>query len=155
MDANHINLILDAFTNVMPQLGLNNIEKKSMSLRDKIIKSDGVGIVISIIGDIKGNIIYLLSEEDAKNIASIMMMGMPVEVLDEMSKSAVSELINMLTANAATNFANNGIGIDISPPMLMHGDVIVSTNVEKVLSLKMGIENMLMEVNIALEDSVA
>ena len=71
MDANHINLILDAFTNVMPQLGLNNIEKKSMSLRDKIIKSDGVGIVISIIGDIKGNIIYLLSEEDAKNIASI------------------------------------------------------------------------------------
>ena len=155
MDANHINLILDAFTNVMPQLGLNNIEKKSMSLRDKIIKSDGVGIVISIIGDIKGNIIYLLSEEDAKNIASIMMMGMPVEVLDEMSKSAVAELINMLTANAATNFANNGIGIDISPAMLMHGDVIVSTNVEKVLSLKMGIENMLMEVNIALEDSVA
>ena len=29
MDANHINLILDAFTNVMPQLGLNNIEKKA------------------------------------------------------------------------------------------------------------------------------
>lgn len=153
MDAKHVNLILDAFTNVMPQLGLSNIEKKNMSLRDKIITSTGVGIVISILGDIKGNIIYILSEEDAKTIASTMMMGMPVDVLDEMSKSAVSELINMLTANAATNFANNGIVIDISPPMLIHGDVVVSTNVDKVLSLKMGINDMLMEVNIALENS--
>ena len=155
MNANNINLILEAFNNIMPQLGINNVEKKGMALKGKIIEGEGVGIVISIIGDIKGNIIYLLSEDDAKSIASKMMMGMPVDILDEMSKSAVSELINMLTANAATNFANSGIGIDISPPVLIHGDVSVSTNVDKVLSLEMGIEDMLMEVNIALEAPVA
>lgn len=155
MDARHVNFILEAFNNVMPQLGLNNIERKGLSVRDRVIKSEGVGIVISIIGDVKGNIIYLLSEENAKKIASQMMMGMPVETFDEMSKSAVSELINMLTANAATNFANNGIGIDISPPMLMHGDVVVSTNVDKVLSLQMQIDDMPLEINIALEDAAA
>ena len=34
-----------------------------------------------------------------------MMMGMPVDDFNEMAQSAISELVNMLTANVATNYS--------------------------------------------------
>ncbi len=61
--------------------------------------------IVGIVGDIKGNIVYSIDSEDALKIASTMMMGMEINVLDDMAKSAISELTNMLTANAATFFA--------------------------------------------------
>jgi chemotaxis protein CheX len=49
MDVNYINPILSSFANVLPQLGLANIEKKSISLKNKFIKSPGVVIIIGIV----------------------------------------------------------------------------------------------------------
>lgn len=51
-----------------------------------------------------------------------MMMGMPVDELDELSKSALSELANMIMGNSATLLFNAGVNIDITPPTLMMGD---------------------------------
>lgn len=104
MDVNYINPILNSFASVLPQLGLPDVEKKGISLRGRFIESPGVVIIVGIIGDIKGNVIYGLSLDDAKRIASTMMMGMPVEQFDELAQSAISELTNMLTATVATNF---------------------------------------------------
>ena len=51
-----------------------------------------------------------------------MMMGMPVTEFDEMSKSAISEMSNMIMGNAATILYNRGINIDITPPSLLMGE---------------------------------
>lgn len=51
-----------------------------------------------------------------------MMMGMPVEELDELSKSAITELSNMILGNAATIFYNRSIKMEITPPALFVGD---------------------------------
>lgn len=53
-----------------------------------------------------------------------MMMGLPVEELNEMAQSALSELSNMLTANASINFSNIGVNVNISTPTLMYGQDI-------------------------------
>lgn len=152
MDAKHINNILAAFTNIMPMLGMDDVQKKGMLLKGKDIHSLGIGVVISLVGDIKGNIIYTMTEDSAKKFASKMMMGMPVETLDDMSKSAVSEMINMLTGNVATNFSNDGVTIDISPPAFLQGEVLISTSTTQVLSLDMCINGIDIQVNISLED---
>jgi chemotaxis protein CheX len=60
----------------------------------------------------------------AKSIASGMMMGMPVNEIDEMAKSALSELGNMIMGNSATLLFNQGIKIDITPPSLVKGTSI-------------------------------
>jgi len=151
MDVNHINPVLESFNNILPQLGLNDIQKKGVSVRGKYIKSIGVVIIIGIIGDVKGNIIYGMSIDTAKKIASIMMMGMPVENFDEMPQSAISELVNMLTANVAMNFLNDNINVDISTPTLIEGDFTASSNAEKVLCVEMSVDGMIIEVNISLE----
>lgn len=150
MDVNLVNPFIDSFLNVMPELGFKEVKKQGVSVKGKSIKSLGVMIIIGIVGDIKGNIIYSLNDESAKQIASVMMMGMPVTELDDMAQSALSELSNMLTANASTNFAGNGTNINISTPTLMHGsDFEAKMNSDQVLCVGLLIDNIPIEVNIA------
>ncbi len=151
MDVNYINPILNSFASVLPQLGLANVHKKGISLKGRFIQSPGVMIIVGIIGDIRGNIIYGLSLDDAKKIASTMMMGMPVDNFDELAQSAISELTNMLTANVATNFSNDNININISTPTLIHGEFTANANSDKVVCVEMGVNDMIIEVNISME----
>ena len=92
-----------------------------------------------------------MSEDTAKAIASKMMMGMPVDEFNELAQSAISELINMLTANTATNFSENGIIIDISTPTLMYGDFKASACSDQVLCVKMVVDDYEVDVNISIE----
>jgi chemotaxis protein CheX len=151
MDVNYINPILNSFASIMPQLGLANVGKKGMSLKGRLIESPGVMIIVGIIGDIQGNVIYGMSLDDAKKIASTMMMGMPVDEFNELAQSAISELTNMLTANVATNFSNDNININISTPTLIHGKFTANASSDKVVCVEMGVNDMVIEVNISME----
>ncbi|MDT8715179.1 chemotaxis protein CheX [Clostridium sp. 19966] len=153
MDIKYINPFLNSFLNVLPQLGLNDIKKNKVDIKGKEIESTGVIIILGVIGDIKGNIIYTTNMDGAKAIASKMMMGMPVLELDEMAQSAISELTNMLTANAATLLAEDGINIDISTPTLVYGDFTANASVDKVICIEMLVEGLPFEVNISLENA--
>ncbi|MBK1809394.1 chemotaxis protein CheX [Clostridium sp. YIM B02505] len=151
MDVKYINPFLDAFSNVFPQLGINEIRKGSVSIKEASVESPGVIIILGIIGDVKGNVIYTTTIDAAKSIAQIMMMGMPVPELNEMAQSAISELTNMLTANACMSFEREGINIDISTPTLMYGKFTAKASSNKVLCIEMFVNNMPFEVNISLD----
>lgn len=91
--------------------------------------------------------------EDAKKIASTMMMGMPVDEFDEISMSALSELANMLTANAATCFSTIGISIDISTPSMLHGEnMSIKMSSSQVLCIQLFADDIPIEINIAFEN---
>ena len=75
----------------------------------------------------RGQVFLGMDTSTACDIASRMMMGMPVETLDDMANSAISELGNMIMGNAATIFANQKILIDITPPTLCRGSLKIST----------------------------
>lgn len=152
MDVKYINPFLDALVNVMPQLGINNIKKSKVSIRGKSINSPGVLIIIGIVGDLRGNVIYGTTIENAKKIASLMMMGAPVKELNEIAQSAISELSNMITANASTLFSEEGINIDISTPTLMYGSFKATASAEKVLCIEMLVNDLPFEVNISIEN---
>jgi len=152
MDVNLINPFVNSFLNVMPQLGFKEVKKQGVSVKGKSIKSLGVMLILGIVGDIKGNIIYSLDVESAKQIASVMMMGFPVAELDDMAQSALSELSNMLTANASTNFWENGTNINISTPTLMHGnDFEAKLNTDKALCISILVDNIPIEINVAFD----
>jgi chemotaxis protein CheX len=152
MDIKHVNPFIESFAIVMPQLGFSNIQKGNLSVKDKELISSGIVIIVGIVGAVKGNIVYTIDVENAKKIASTMMMGMPVDELDEMSKSALAELTNMLTANAATSFSNSGIPIDISTPTLLHGkNMVVDMSSNQVLCIELLADGIAVEVNIAFE----
>ncbi len=152
MDVKLVNPFVEAFVNVMPMLGFQDVKKGNLSLKGKELNSGGVLIIVGIVGSVRGNVVYSFSMEDAKKIASTMMMGMPVSELDDMSKSALSELTNMLTANAATSFSNMDMLIDISTPTLLHGtNVSVKMSSEQVLCIQLIANDIPIDVNISFE----
>jgi chemotaxis protein CheX len=51
-----------------------------------------------------------------------MMGGLPVDSLDDMAKSAISELGNMIIGNTATILSTRGISVEITPPSLHVGE---------------------------------
>ena len=152
MDVKHINPFVESFIKVIPQIGFNKINIGKVSAKSRELTYSGVIIVVGIVGEIKGNVVYYTNLESAKKIASTMMMGMPIEEFDEMSKSALSELTNMLTANAATIFYNMGVQIDISTPTLFHGEnVSVKMSSSQVLCVELFADDNPFEVNISIE----
>ena len=150
MDVKHINPVIESFENIMPQLGLSSVNKEGISLKGNFIESSGVVIIIGLIGDVKGNIIYGMSMEDAKKMASTMMMGMPVDEFNEMVQSAISELVNMLTANVATNFSRDNINVDISTPTLIQGTFTANASTDKVICVTMNVDDIKIDANISL-----
>lgn len=151
MDVKYINPFIDAVYNIFPQFGMTDIRRNNISLKGKDIKSTGVVVMLGLIGDIRGNVIYSISDTDAMRIASVMMMGANVESFDELAQSAVSELTNMLTATAASVFFNEGINVNISTPTLVYGDFVATMSTEKTICVDMNIDGMAFEINIAME----
>lgn len=151
MDVKYINPFIGSFLNIMPQFGLTDIKKNRIFVKGREIDSTGVMIILGIIGDVRGSVIYSTTIDAAKMIASAMMMGAPVLELDELAQSAISELTNMLTANAATDFFNDGININISTPTLMYGEFTANTNSDKTICIEMLANNMPFEINISYE----
>lgn len=122
MDVNTINPILTSFAGILPQLGFQNVEKKGLSLAGSTLTNKGIMINISMVGPLKGAILIGMDLDAAKQFASRMMMGMEVAEFDGLAQSALSEMANMVCANACTNFAQIGVaGLDISPPTLLMG----------------------------------
>lgn len=120
MDVNFINPILTAFAEILPQIGFQKVEKKNISLVGPTFDYDGVLINLAVVGSIKGVILIGMDIDSAKRFASHMMMGMEVTEFDALAQSAVSEMGNMVCANACTQFSKVGIdGLDISPPTIM------------------------------------
>lgn len=152
MDLNYVNPFCESFESVMPKIGLTEVKNNGVSLKGRFLESQGIMIIVGIMGDIKGSVIYSTTLENAKKLASVMMKGKPVYELEGIAESAVSELTNMLTANAATNFSMKDITVKISPPILMYGNFTANASTNKVFCVEMVIDDMILEVNVALEN---
>lgn len=125
LDVKHINPFLQSSLNIfesMVQVKLTVDRPRISSLSfDKVTFILQVGIT----GEMKGQVLIVMSLDRAKDIASRMMCGMPVPELDEMSRSALGELSNMIMGNTATLFSTQDILIDITPPMSLLGNKLM------------------------------
>ncbi len=152
MDVNFINPFIQAVLDIMPQLGFQQVNRTDLQLKSNKIIASGAVLTVGFVGEKKGNVVYVIEMEGAKQIASTMMMGMPVTEFDDMAKSAVSELSNMLSANASIHFSELGISTDISVPALVYGENIeVNMNRSEILCATFDIDGIQLQINIALE----
>ena len=152
MDVKLVNPFIDAFTTVLPQMGFPTPQRTGMTVNDQNAVSQGVAVIVGFTKEIRGNVVYNMSEDTAKFIASTMMMGMPVENFDEMAQSAISEMSNMLTANAATNLTALGLEVDISTPSLTVGtDFQIKISNEQYLCVVMDVSGHQVEIDIAVQ----
>ncbi len=118
----HINPFLVSAQQILTQVC--NIQTKvgQLSKDDMCIDGEPLFIMLGVTGEMSGQVCIVFDLDVAKDIASKMMMGMPVTEIDDMAKSALSELGNMIMGNAATLLSNNNLKIDITPPTLGTGN---------------------------------
>jgi chemotaxis protein CheX len=80
-----------------------------------------VSIIIDIIGDLKGSIIYRFPVETTLEMVKIM-SGMEFDEVDEFVTSALGEIANIISGNAMTNLTEQKIVCDILPPRVVSGE---------------------------------
>lgn len=122
MNAEYINPFIVASQTVIKSISGIDAKLGKIYLKDSPFMGDSVIIIVGLTGKMRGQVTFSMNVPTALNIASKMMMGMPVTELDEMAKSAISELTNMILGNTATLLYNKGIGIEITPPSFFMGD---------------------------------
>lgn len=125
--AEQINPFLMSAKQVLQQVCQIDVQIGPISKDNFSVSGEPLFIMLGITGEISGQVCIVMDEECAKDIASRMMMGMPVASIDDMAKSALSELGNMMMGNAATILSNNNIRIDITPPTLLVGSATLTS----------------------------
>jgi chemotaxis protein CheX len=119
-----VNPFISASVKILEIHGNKNITKGTLSLVKSPVPGKDINTVIGVTGDVSGQVIYCMSSETAKQIASLMLMNLPIDDFDYLAQSAINELGNIITGNAATDLFKNGYFCKITPPSLIIGDSI-------------------------------
>ncbi|MCH9038702.1 MAG: chemotaxis protein CheX [Chloroflexi bacterium] len=85
---------------------------------DHQFTTDDLTAILGVSGQLEGNVLYGFGGGTALAVASAM-IGEKVTVIDDLSMSALGELANMITGNAATQLSAKGYVCDISPPLII------------------------------------
>jgi chemotaxis protein CheX len=124
MDREHINCFAEAGKSVIKQMMGIEAVSGQIHKESQTYKNDSVVVIVGITGKMRGNAFLVTSKKEVLNIASKIMGGIEVKELDNISRSAVSELANMIMGNTAMLLYNRGISTEITPPSFLTGDNI-------------------------------
>ncbi|MFZ5351910.1 MAG: chemotaxis protein CheX [Bacillota bacterium] len=154
MNVQYINPFVNVSMNLIKQLTNVDVKRGQIFVKNSPFLANNVVIIIGIAGDFKGQVFISMNEATACSIASAMMFGMEVPALDEMSKSAIAEMGNMILGNVSTEFYNIGVKIDITPPTVMVGqDINISTKGIQTVCIPLEIQTGgVVELDIAVMD---
>ena len=96
--------------------------------------TEDITAIIGISGKLQGNVLYGFSNSVSTEIVR-RMIGEDMDAHDPMALSALGEIANVITGNAATELAANGYPCDISPPMILEpsGSTLTSTVPRQIL----------------------
>lgn len=113
----------------------------------------GVVAIVGLAGDVEGRVIIDMSKDTAIRLASTM-NGEELTSLDELGRATISEVANMVTAQAVTALYDLGFQFDLTPPAVIVGDNIqISDSNTEALVVPLDIEGHgVIEVNVAIRE---
>ncbi len=115
--------------------------------------TDDVTAIIGISGKLEGNILYGFSQPLVKDIIK-RMVGEDFDARDPMALSALGEIANVITGNAATQLAASGYPCDISPPVILEPvGATLTAGVPKQIQVTFESEMGLLRVRIGLAEN--
>ncbi|WP_040952511.1 chemotaxis protein CheX [Gorillibacterium massiliense] len=102
--------------------------------------ADSMIIVVGIVGDLRGQVYIELPQETAKGIAGTMMRGLIIQEVDDIGKSAVLEMANMIMGNACILLSIRKLDVDITPPAVLMGSHMNITDSQPTLAVPLILE---------------
>ncbi|MDF2572629.1 MAG: putative chemotaxis phosphatase, CheX [Sporomusa sp.] len=148
MDVQLVNPFLAALLTILPQLGFKNVARGKVFTKDQYIDALGVTVNITLTNQISGNVVFNMTEETAKGLSSTIMMGAAVTSLDDIAKSAICEMGNMIASSAVNNLSKNGIAVKLGPPALAQSNSKIKICDSNFIGIEMIADELKFEMQI-------
>jgi chemotaxis protein CheX len=142
MKAEYINPFLESARIVIEQVANIRPTTGQLGIKDVKYVENYIWIQIGMTGQMQGDIVFGLAESVALKMVSAMMGGFTITEMDEMGRSAISELGNMISGNASTMLYNQGVRVDITPPKVIHAATEAGFIPKKALTIPLIMENI-------------
>jgi len=148
MKAEYINSIYQAAQDVFKIMLDVGTQKDDVITHE--VTDDGANITIKLQGDLSGTILFSFPKETALEVVKIM-SGMEMDKLDSFIISALSEVVNIICGNAATNLQKYNKHVDITPPEVLEDPAPKAADNCELLPLKTDIGAV--KLNIKLDEN--
>ena len=122
MRVEYINPFVETSYRVLKEvLGGAEVKRGELSLKSVAMPVMGVAALVGLAGDVEGRVLFDMTYETALNLAS-KMNGETLTEFDDLAKATISELANLITAQAVTKLHELGFKFDLTPPTLFAGE---------------------------------
>ena len=127
MDAKLLNPFIQAAVEVLKAEVGATVSRGSITMEKSALTSDDITVLINLIGDVYGVVMYGMPSATGINMVS-KIMGQDFAELNSLAQSGVAELGNVISGQATTRFSEAGYHSDISTPMVLTGkNIEIST----------------------------
>lgn len=153
MRVEYINPFVESAYNVLSEVLGGEIKRGNLFLKSATKPVLGVAAIVGLAGEVEGRVLFDMSKPTAIKIAAVMNADDSMTVFDDLAKATISELANMITAQAVTKLHELGFKFDLTPPALITGDNMeVSDQEVEALIVPMETEHGSVEINVAIRE---
>lgn len=154
MRVEYINPFSEAAYNILSQVLEGELKRGDLYLRANCMPVMGVAAIVGLAGDVEGRVIFDMTLDTALKIASAMNMEELAE-FDELARATITELANLITAQAVTKLHDLGFRFDLTPPALFTGsNMEISSSDIEALIVPIETAQGKVEINVAIRDRV-
>ena len=101
MRVEYINPFVESAFNVLKEVVGGELTRGDLYLKSTSHPVLGITVIVGLAGDVEGRVLIDMSRETALAIASVM-NGEELSDFNDLAKATISELANMITAQAVT-----------------------------------------------------
>jgi len=160
MRVEYINPFVEISYRVLKEvLDGSEVKRGNLYLKSTAMPVMGVAALVGLAGDVEGRVLFDMTLDTALKIAS-KMNGEALPQFDDLAKATISELANMITAQAVTKLHELGFKFDLTPPALFAGEKMeiaalgnTSENIEALI-VPLITEYGKVEINVAIRERV-
>jgi chemotaxis protein CheX len=152
MRVEYINPFVESGFNVLKEVLNAEVKRGELYLKSTSQPVLGVAAIVGLAGDVEGRVLFDMAKPTALAVASAM-NGEELDQFDELCKATITELANMITAQAVTKLHDLGFKFDLTPPAIFTGDNMeVSDQDVEALIVPMELPQGKVEINVAIRE---
>ncbi len=127
MDVKFLNPFIQAAVEVLKTEVDADAVRKEVTMHKSSLTSDDITVLINLVGDVYGVVMYGMSTVTCLNLVS-KIMGQEFTEFNTLAQSGVAELGNVISGQATIRFSESGFKSNISTPTVLNGNgVEIST----------------------------
>ena len=152
MRVEYINPFVESAYGILKEVLDDEVKRGELYLKASSVPTMGVAALVGLAGDVSGRVVFDMDMATAIKIAGRMNRE-EFTAFDDMAKATISELANLITAQAVTKLYDLGFKFDLTPPSLISGQNLeISDQHVEALIVPLETNYGCIEVNVAIKE---